>query len=427
MDDYVAKPVTPEALDAALRRWVSAAAAPAARAAAAGRRGRRAPRRGDGRDADVARRRRHADGRAGRDLPRHRPGPPRRDPRRGHEGQRRRSSSARPTASSAAARTSAAGGWPTCARSSRCSAARARSRARPSCSRRSRRSTRRSPAARGPAGATPEARRRLRGELVIRDALRTLVEALFRVLFSYDCVGEEKIPAAGPAIVAANHPSYLDPILLSLPVKRPDPLHGLGRDPPRAAARRLGPALRRLPGGRHSRAGPLRLRHREAARRGGRAGRHLPGGQALAGGLDGARAARGRRAARARDGRAARAGHDPRRLPGLAPLPARCRAGRIQVRYHEPIDPAPFRSLARGRGDRGAARRAAAPRGAHAHARRQGRPRIEACIAASAPWPRSSRPGPRSASRSSSSGRRGPSRRSGPATPTSATCCWTCS
>ena len=47
-----------------------------------------------------------------------------------------------------------------------------------------------------------------------------MLEALFRVLFTYDCLGEEKIPA-GPAVIAANHPSYLDPILLSLQVKRP--------------------------------------------------------------------------------------------------------------------------------------------------------------------------------------------------------------
>jgi len=56
---------------------------------------------------------------------------------------------------------------------------------------------------------------------VIRDALRAVLEALFRVLFTYDCVGEEKIPATGGAIVCANHPSYLDPVLLSLQVERP--------------------------------------------------------------------------------------------------------------------------------------------------------------------------------------------------------------
>jgi 1-acyl-sn-glycerol-3-phosphate acyltransferase len=56
---------------------------------------------------------------------------------------------------------------------------------------------------------------------VIRGPLLALVEALFRVLFSYDCLGEEKLPATGPALIAANHPSYLDPILLSLQVRRP--------------------------------------------------------------------------------------------------------------------------------------------------------------------------------------------------------------
>jgi 1-acyl-sn-glycerol-3-phosphate acyltransferase len=56
---------------------------------------------------------------------------------------------------------------------------------------------------------------------LIRDALRAVLEALFRVLFTYDCVGEEKLPAAGGAVISANHPSYLDPVLLSLQVKRP--------------------------------------------------------------------------------------------------------------------------------------------------------------------------------------------------------------
>jgi len=56
---------------------------------------------------------------------------------------------------------------------------------------------------------------------VIRGSLLALVEALFRVIFNYDCIGEEKLPAAGPAVVSANHPSYLDPILLSLQVRRP--------------------------------------------------------------------------------------------------------------------------------------------------------------------------------------------------------------
>ena len=56
---------------------------------------------------------------------------------------------------------------------------------------------------------------------MLRQAIKTLIEALFRVLFTYDCIGEEKIPASGPAVIAANHPSYLDPILLGLQVRRP--------------------------------------------------------------------------------------------------------------------------------------------------------------------------------------------------------------
>ena len=49
----------------------------------------------------------------------------------------------------------------------------------------------------------------------------TLAEALFRLLFTYDCIGEEKIPPEGGVVIAANHPSYLDPVLLSLQVSRP--------------------------------------------------------------------------------------------------------------------------------------------------------------------------------------------------------------
>src|SRR6185295_19915073 len=55
----------------------------------------------------------------------------------------------------------------------------------------------------------------------VRSFVFQLVEALFRVLFVYRCEGEEHVPAEGAAVVAANHPSYLDPVLLSLQVTRP--------------------------------------------------------------------------------------------------------------------------------------------------------------------------------------------------------------
>lgn len=55
----------------------------------------------------------------------------------------------------------------------------------------------------------------------MRQAVLGFVDALFRVLFSFDCEGAENVPERGPAVVAANHPSYLDPALLSVRVKRP--------------------------------------------------------------------------------------------------------------------------------------------------------------------------------------------------------------
>src|SRR4026209_2293756 len=55
----------------------------------------------------------------------------------------------------------------------------------------------------------------------MRPVLIKLIHALFRVLFTYQCEGEEHVPEEGAALVVANHPSYLDPVLLSLEVKRP--------------------------------------------------------------------------------------------------------------------------------------------------------------------------------------------------------------
>lgn len=55
----------------------------------------------------------------------------------------------------------------------------------------------------------------------MRQALYAVLEALCRLWFTYDCVGEEHVPAQGPAVVASNHPSYLDAVVLSLQVRRP--------------------------------------------------------------------------------------------------------------------------------------------------------------------------------------------------------------
>ncbi len=179
---------------------------------------------------------------------------------------------------------------------------------------------------------------------MIRDALRALLEALFRVLFTYDCLGEEGIPP-GSAVIAANHPSYLDPLLLSLQVKRPIrfmawdalfrlPLLGglvrlfgafpvdLRRGGGQAAydtARELlraGELVGIFPEGRRSRTGWM-----EPELRAGAARLSLETGAPLV-----PATIRG----------AFRAWPHFRALPGLAT---------VRVRYHEPIDPAAYRAL----------------------------------------------------------------------------------
>lgn len=54
----------------------------------------------------------------------------------------------------------------------------------------------------------------------MRPLVQPFLNALFKLLFTYECEGEELLPA-GAGVVAANHPSYLDPVLLSLEVSRP--------------------------------------------------------------------------------------------------------------------------------------------------------------------------------------------------------------
>ncbi len=50
--------------------------------------------------------------------------------------------------------------------------------------------------------------------------LKSIGWPLFRVLFSVEYHGAENVPDQGAVIIAGNHPSYLDPVLLMLPVKR---------------------------------------------------------------------------------------------------------------------------------------------------------------------------------------------------------------
>lgn len=50
--------------------------------------------------------------------------------------------------------------------------------------------------------------------------LKFIAHKLFRVLFSVEYFGLENVPTTGAVIIAGNHPSYLDPVLIWLPIKR---------------------------------------------------------------------------------------------------------------------------------------------------------------------------------------------------------------
>jgi 1-acyl-sn-glycerol-3-phosphate acyltransferase len=51
--------------------------------------------------------------------------------------------------------------------------------------------------------------------------VKKLFLPLFRLLFAVEYHGLENVPSEGAVIIAGNHPSYLDPVLVMLPVKRP--------------------------------------------------------------------------------------------------------------------------------------------------------------------------------------------------------------
>lgn len=178
----------------------------------------------------------------------------------------------------------------------------------------------------------------------MRPVLQPLLTALFRLLFTYECEGEERLPA-GAGVVAANHPSYLDPVLLSLEVARPihfmawdalfrvpllgalmrsfgafpvDVRPGRGREAyERAKALVLdGNLVGIFPEGKRSRAGWMEERLREGAAR----LAWETGAPLVPATITGAF----------------------RAWPHFQTLP---RPARIRVRFHEPIDPTPYRAL----------------------------------------------------------------------------------
>jgi 1-acyl-sn-glycerol-3-phosphate acyltransferase len=50
--------------------------------------------------------------------------------------------------------------------------------------------------------------------------IKLIGRPLFRILFLVEYAGVENVPATGAVILAGNHPSYLDPVLVALPVNR---------------------------------------------------------------------------------------------------------------------------------------------------------------------------------------------------------------
>src|ERR1051325_8200481 len=49
---------------------------------------------------------------------------------------------------------------------------------------------------------------------------KLILRPLLRVLFSLEHQGCEYVPESGAVIIAGNHPSYLDPVLIMLPINR---------------------------------------------------------------------------------------------------------------------------------------------------------------------------------------------------------------
>jgi len=179
----------------------------------------------------------------------------------------------------------------------------------------------------------------------MRPLVQPFLNALFKLLFTYECEGEEHLPP-GAGVVAANHPSYLDPILLSLEVSRPirfmawdamfriplvgslmrafgafpvDVRPGKGREAYAKAKALLeqGELVGIFPEGKRSRTGWMEQSLREGAAR----LAWETGAPLVPATITGAF----------------------RAWPHYQALP---HPARIRVRFHEPIDPAPYRGLA---------------------------------------------------------------------------------
>jgi 1-acyl-sn-glycerol-3-phosphate acyltransferase len=178
----------------------------------------------------------------------------------------------------------------------------------------------------------------------MRQAIKTLVEALFRVLFTYDCIGQEKIPASGPVVIAANHPSYLDPILLGLQVRRP--IHFMAWDALFKVT--VMGALMRL-----FNAFPVDIRKGKGREAYEKAKGLLQSGEVVGIFPEGKRSRTGWLEPALREGAARLAWETGaplvpatiagayRAWPHFQSLP---KPARIRVRYHEPIDPSPWRT-----------------------------------------------------------------------------------
>ncbi len=55
---------------------------------------------------------------------------------------------------------------------------------------------------------------------MLLSSLRLIGRLLFKILFAVEYHGLENVPREGPVIIAGNHPSYLDPVLVGLPLDR---------------------------------------------------------------------------------------------------------------------------------------------------------------------------------------------------------------